>query len=84
MVDMVQAIYGAKQCKETFGSLGHAADYYDKNAKFRGGSECFAELTASRNADKDKHFYNLMKQYCPKTVEIYEELMEGKRNGRID
>lgn len=85
LADLSQAVYGAKATKDAINTLGHKEDYYnDDNRRQYGATELFAELTESKNSDKNKRFYNLIKQYCPKTVEIYEEIMEGRKNGTIN
>ena len=82
LCDVAQGYYGDKLTKEKLFQLGHKAGYYDEEREFNAGTELFAELTECKNTDKDKEFYNIMKQYCPKTVEIYEEIMEERRNAK--
>lgn len=74
LADMCQAIYGHKECVKIFGYNPHDTDYFDdyNNAAV----ECFAELTSDLFWDKEKRFYNLMKQYCPDTIKIYHEIIE--------
>lgn len=77
-VDMIQGVFGENIAMNIGGWLPHKQGYFNR-ARSNLGTECFAELTESLQADKDKTFYNLMKQYCPKTVEIYEEILEERR-----
>lgn len=74
LADMCQAIYGNKECKRIFGYLPHDSNYFDE--RNTGAVECFAELTSDLFWDKEKRFYDLMKQYCPDTIKIYHEIIE--------
>ena len=80
LVDMVQVVYGEDVCKARFGYLPHPKppNYFVGSGRGRrnAGTELFAELTANLCTDNEKRFYNVMKYYAPKTVEIYEEIME--------
>lgn len=73
LADMCQAIYGDNKCKEIFGYLPHEEKYFETH---RASEECFAELTSDLFWDKEKRFYDLIKQYCPDTIEIYHEIIE--------
>lgn len=75
LVDMVQAVYGDKECKRVFGFTGHSDGYFELD-KRNAGTELFAELTASLFCDKNKSFYNVIKQHCPNTIKIYHEIIE--------
>lgn len=76
-IDMIQGVFGENAAMDVGGWLPHKKGYFLSPSRL--GTECFAELTESLHADKEKSFYNLIKQYCPKTVEIYEEIMEERR-----
>ncbi len=80
LADMCQAFYGDEECEEIFGFLPHDKGYFGKNSAYNGAAECFAELTSDLFWDKEKCFYNLMKQYCPDTVKIYNEILEDRKN----
>lgn len=77
-VDMVQGVFGEDAAMRIGGWLSHKSGYFGRSPALL-GTECFAELTESLHADEEKTFYNLIKQYCPKTVEIYEEIIEERR-----
>lgn len=77
-IDMIQGVFGNDDAMEVGGWLPHKANYFSRDPSYL-GTECFAELTESLHADEKKIFYNLIKDYCPKTVEIYEEIMEERR-----
>lgn len=79
LADVVQAIWGNEECKRRFGFIPHPKppDYfYGERGRRYAGTECFAELTANLSTDNEKRFYDIMKTYAPKTIEIYEEIME--------
>ena len=75
LVDMVQAVYGDDAAKNKFGWTPHSKGYFEEDDK-NGATELFAELTESLFCDKDKTFYNVIKQYCPKTIDVYNEILE--------
>lgn len=75
LCDMFQAIYGDKECESRFGFLPHERKYFENNNE-NTGTELFAELTSDLFWDNEKRFYNTIKQHCPKTIEIYHEIME--------
>lgn len=78
--DVVQGQKGDQFVKEHYGwtphSPKHGKPYFDQ-ADFLRGTELFAELTCHRAVDKEKRFLNTIRKYCPKTIEIYEEIMEA-------
>lgn len=75
IADMVQAIYGDSVCENKFGFLPHEKGYFkDNNENI--GTELFAELTSCLFWDKEKRFYDVIKQHCPNTIKIYHEIIE--------
>ncbi len=86
LCDIIQMMYGNQEAKKRCGYLAHpSSDYAGYNAdrhRRLQGTELFAELTASKATDDETRFYGIMDLYCPKTVEIYKEIIEEvKRNG---
>lgn len=75
LADMCQAFYGDKECVKIFGYTPHEKNYFKDNLE-NAGTELFAELTSDLFWDKEKRFYDLMKQYCPDTIKIYHEILE--------
>lgn len=79
-VDMIQAIHGNDTAMKIGGWLPHETSYFLGNrGNQHAGTELFAELCESYHSDKNGYFYKLIKQYCPKTVEIYHEILEKRR-----
>lgn len=79
LADMCQAFYGDKETSKQFGYLPHARKYFENNNE-NSATELFAELTADLFYDKEKRFYNIMKQYCPDTIKIYHEILEERKS----
>ena len=55
--------------------MGHNFDYWTPRHV---GNEAFAEITSAKATNKDS--LELMKKYIPKTLEIYDEIMDNIRN----
>ena len=75
VVDTVQAVRGDEECRSKFGYLPHPEKYFSDDYD-NTGTELFAELTASLFCHKTATFYNFIKQHCPRTIEIYHEIIE--------
>lgn len=83
MADMYQAVFGDKECTDRFGWIPHVTGYF-KDDPENLGTELFAELTESLFNDKNKTFYNAIKEQCPKSIEVYREIIkEVKKKWRI-
>ena len=79
LADMCQAYYGDKECEKIFGYTPHKRGYFEESNQ-NAAAECFAELTSDLFWDKEKRFYDLMKQYCPDSIKIYHEILEEVKN----
>ena len=55
--------------------MGHRGNYWTRRHI---GNECFAEIISAKATNQAS--YELMKQYIPKTLEIYEEIMNQIKN----
>lgn len=72
--DTCQAVYGDAKCKETLGELGHTEGYFDRS--LGKAEELFAELMGERFSGSYRPLSDWCKKNCPKTLEIFEELVE--------
>lgn len=76
--DIVQSVCGDDFCKLNFGWTPHPASdgkpYY-KQASYLKGTELFAHLTETA-ADPEKRLRKILSKYCPKTLKIYDEIVE--------
>lgn len=81
MGDIVQNVFGKDTCKKLFnGYLGHddlkdGKEYF--SYKQLRATEVFAELTSNLGTDPNKYLIDIFRKYAPKTLEIYEEIVEA-------
>lgn len=85
--DTIQGSYGIRYAREKLNNYTHPEGYFDwesekypeeaeKHNKRNRGAEFFAEMTDSLVNDHEHLFDNLMKKYCPKSHEIYFEILK--------
>lgn len=79
LADIIQAQKGDDFVLNYFKFIPHPPrnkkPYYSQG-NFLPGTEAFAEITCHLATDKRNYFINVMKNFIPKTLEIYNELLE--------
>lgn len=77
IADTIQSCKGYSEAKRLMSTGGHKSDYFEGVfAEENRGTELFAELTSSLVSDEDKEFASFIKKHCPRTYEIYEEILK--------
>lgn len=73
--DITQSCLGEDKCKILFNNyLGHSENYF--NTIGNRGTELFAELIDTLVNDKNKKLYNFIKKHCPKSIDIFNEIIK--------
>ena len=79
LADIIQGQKGDDFVLNYFKFIPHSprnkTSYYNQG-NFLAGAEAFAEITCHLATDKRNYFINVMKNFIPKTLEIYNELLE--------